>query len=110
MQPVAGLDGDQRDRLRPGQGGRPGPATEGFERFLAGALPEVVEEALAAEGDRLHRAVLGRVERVLLGHVLARSGGNQLRAARLLGINRNTLRKRLRRLGLLPPTSAADGG
>jgi len=41
--------------------------------------------------------------------VLDFSGGNQLRAARLLGINRNTLRKRLRVLGLLPHASARNG-
>jgi DNA-binding protein Fis len=47
---------------------------------------------------------MARMELPLLRHVLERCGGNQLRAAKLLGINRNTLRKRLRLLGLLPPS------
>jgi len=42
------------------------------------------------------------VEQPLLRHALELCGGNQLKAAKLLGINRNTLRKRLRLLGLLP--------
>jgi two-component system nitrogen regulation response regulator GlnG len=37
--------------------------------------------------------------------VLATTGGNQLRAARVLGLNRNTLRKRCRELGLDLPRS-----
>src|SRR4030095_3866316 len=48
------------------------------------------------------------LELPLLRHVLDFSGGNQLKAARLLGINRNTLRKRLRVLGLLPQPSAGN--
>jgi two-component system nitrogen regulation response regulator GlnG len=43
------------------------------------------------------------LERPLIAHVLARTGGNQLRAARLLGLNRNTLRKRCRELDLALP-------
>lgn len=42
------------------------------------------------------------MEALLLRHALELSAGNQLKAARLLGIDRNTLRKRLRLLGLLP--------
>jgi DNA-binding protein Fis len=45
---------------------------------------------------------MARVEQPLLRHALELCGGNQLKAAKLLGINRNTLRKRLRLLGLLP--------
>jgi two-component system, NtrC family, nitrogen regulation response regulator GlnG len=50
----------------------------------------VYDEALAA------------FERPLFTEVLKETGGNQLRAAQLLGINRNTLRKRLGELGIEP--------
>jgi two-component system nitrogen regulation response regulator GlnG len=56
----------------------------------------------AREAANLYELVLGLVERPLLQAVLRETGGNQLRAAALLGINRNTLRKKLRGLGLRP--------
>ncbi len=77
--------------------------TEEFERLVTAAIPPLVREAAGAEGGRLYRSVMARVELPLLRQALELSGGNQLKAARLLGINRNTLRKRLRLLGLLPP-------
>jgi two-component system nitrogen regulation response regulator GlnG len=43
----------------------------------------------------LHAIALSWVERPLLQLVLEKTGGNQLRAAEILGINRNTLRKKL---------------
>jgi len=43
----------------------------------------------------LHTKVLELVERPLIEAVLERTGGNQLRAAEILGINRNTLRKKI---------------
>jgi two-component system nitrogen regulation response regulator GlnG len=48
----------------------------------------------------LHEKVLARVERPLFDLVLEHTGGNQLKAAELLGLNRNTLRKKLAELGL----------
>lgn len=48
----------------------------------------------------LYGRVLQEVERPLLSLTLSECGGNQLRAAELLGLNRNTLRKKLRDLGL----------
>ena len=66
------------------------------------AVPMYVREAATAESGRLYRTVMTRIELPLLRQALELSGGNQLKAARLLGINRNTLRKRLRLLGLLP--------
>ncbi len=41
-----------------------------------------------------------RLERALILEALERSGGNQIRAARRLGINRNTLRKKMTDLGI----------
>ncbi len=55
-----------------------------------------------APGD-VHAALLARVEKPLIETALARTGGNQLRAAELLGINRNTLRKRIVELGIDVP-------
>lgn len=50
-------------------------------------------------GD-LYEKVLARVERPLFDVVLAHTGGNQVKAAELLGLNRNTLRKKLQDLGM----------
>jgi two-component system, NtrC family, nitrogen regulation response regulator GlnG len=48
----------------------------------------------------LYDKVLARVERPLFDLVLEHTGGNQLKAAEILGVNRNTLRKKLEQLGM----------
>ncbi|KQX20081.1 MULTISPECIES: nitrogen regulation protein NR(I) [unclassified Sphingomonas] len=69
-----------------------------------GGLADAVEQHLARyfatfgrdlPPDGLYDRVLAEVERPLLELSMAAAKGNQLRAARLLGINRNTLRKKL---------------
>jgi two-component system nitrogen regulation response regulator GlnG len=67
---------------------------------LSDAVSRLAETLFAAQTAAVHRQVLALVERHLLAHALDRTRGNQLRAARLLGINRNTLHKRCRQLGL----------
>jgi two-component system nitrogen regulation response regulator GlnG len=49
------------------------------------------------------------VERPLLKVVLEATGGNQLRAAAILGINRNTLRKKITGLSLAPKARGKKG-
>jgi two-component system, NtrC family, nitrogen regulation response regulator GlnG len=44
--------------------------------------------------------VLEQVERPLIRYVLEKTRGNQVRAADVLGINRNTLRKKISELGI----------
>ena len=48
----------------------------------------------------LYDRVLKEVERPLISQSLAATRGNQLRAAKLLGLNRNTLRKKIRELNI----------
>jgi two-component system, NtrC family, nitrogen regulation response regulator GlnG len=53
--------------------------------------------------DAYHQ-ILSRVERALLETVLEKTLGNQIKAASILGINRNTLRKKITELEIeLPP-------
>ncbi|HTM95451.1 MAG TPA: sigma-54 dependent transcriptional regulator, partial [Croceibacterium sp.] len=66
---------------------------------FAGALDRWIAENAPRAGD-LYDSALAAFERPLFEHSLRETGGNQLQAARLLGINRNTLRKRLSELGI----------
>lgn len=79
---------------------------DALARSIADQVPALADWLLATRPGRVHREAMARVERPLLAHVLAVTGGNQLRAARLLGLNRNTLRKRCRALGVAAPRPA----
>lgn len=59
-------------------------------------------EPTTLDDGSLYDRLLAEVERPLIEAMLARHGGNQLRAARAIGLNRNTLRKRLDMLGIDP--------
>lgn len=77
------------------------PAHEGLaqvvERHLRDYFDALDQEQPA--GD-LYDRVIQEIERPLLTLALHRCRGNQLRAAELLGLNRNTLRKKIRELGI----------
>ena len=72
-------------------------------------LRKVTEEALrnyfanlnGHKPNELYTLVLSEVEAPLFKTVMKYTGGNQSRAAQILGINRGTLRKKLRTYGLL---------
>ena len=92
-----------------GMGAGDGAGERAFSEFdarITEALPALMDVTAAAEPRSVYRAVMRRLEGPLLRRALDLCGGNQLKAARLLGINRNTLRKRLRLLGLLPAARA----
>jgi two-component system nitrogen regulation response regulator GlnG len=54
----------------------------------------------AAGNGEIYHLILSEIERFLLQVILDETDGNQLRTADLLGINRNTLRKKIRALGV----------
>ncbi len=79
-------------------------ADAGTAESIARAVDDWAREQLAdagGEGD-LHGRLLAIVEAALLRRTLRAARGNQLEAARRLGINRNTLRKRLGQLAIDP--------
>ncbi len=51
----------------------------------------------------LYQRILREVERPLIQKVLAATAGNQVKASDLLGLNRNTLRKKIRELDISVP-------
>jgi Nif-specific regulatory protein len=68
---------------------------------LSPRLADVVEPASAAlDGDEPLRVTLARFERWLLGRTLARHGGRRAETARALGLTREGLHKKLKRLGI----------
>jgi len=78
-------------------GKTPKDLSEQIERYLAGHFASYGRE-LPPPG--LYDRVLQHVERPLLMAALAATRGNQIRAAALLGLNRNTLRKKIRDLDI----------
>src|SRR5262249_40187784 len=74
------------------------------------ALGPFLEERLQSGGENLYDEMLRRLERLLLTRVLQHTGGNQLQAAKLLGITRGSLRTKLRELGITIARSVASSG
>jgi two-component system, NtrC family, nitrogen regulation response regulator GlnG len=87
---------------------RPSQAMPKGEVNFVAALSAWLDRAAPAAGTLYHRA-LSEFEKPLFEHALRETHGNQLRAARLLGINRNTLRKRLDDLQIDPESFARRG-
>jgi two-component system nitrogen regulation response regulator GlnG len=74
----------------------PGIRTPGADLDLAALI-----DGLLRKGDRdVYGRVLEAVERLLLARVLRETHGHQAQASEILGINRTTLRAKLRALGL----------
>ncbi|HXG04492.1 MAG TPA: nitrogen regulation protein NR(I) [Candidatus Binatia bacterium] len=73
-----------------------------LEEVIERRLVECVRGLRERRSANLYDLVVGLVEKPLLRAVLRETGGNQVRAAQILGINRNTLRKKLTEHGIDP--------
>ena len=62
---------------------------------IRGALETYFRDLDGETPSGIYEMVLKSVERPMLEVVLERAGGNQTLAAEMLGINRNTLRKKI---------------
>lgn len=67
---------------------------------LASELVEYGLETAGPQEDNLHAKIVSRVERELIAQVMAACDNVQVKAATRLGINRNTLHKKLKEYGL----------
>ena len=73
-----------------------------IEECIRDNLEQYFRDLHGAEPHALHDMILAAVERPLLEVVMTRAEGNQSKAAQWLGINRNTLRRKLLEHRLLP--------
>jgi two-component system nitrogen regulation response regulator GlnG len=73
-----------------------------FEHLIERKLAECVRGPRTVPGANLYDLIVGLVEKPLLKAVLRETRGNQIKAAQLLGINRNTLRRKLKAHGIDP--------
>src|SRR5438105_9771929 len=94
------IEAELADTLAPAE-----PAEAVGGEGLAAAVGRHIKDYFAAhKGDLpaagLYDRVLREVERPLIIHTLGATRGNQIRAAHLLGLNRNTLRKKIRELDI----------
>jgi two-component system, NtrC family, response regulator AtoC len=60
-------------------------------------LDELLPDIMRFSGEKTHANVIDLVEKALIAKVLKQCGHNQVKAARLLGISRNTLRHRMKK-------------
>lgn len=76
------------------------------QQAVRGALDVLWEDLEGDHPKDLYALVITQIERPLLETAMARCGQNQSKAADCLGINRSTLRKKLKQHGLLTDDSA----
>jgi transcriptional regulator with GAF, ATPase, and Fis domain len=92
------------DALTKRNGVTPAAAEDGL------SMAQFIDRQVAAGSEDLYAEALRRLERLLVTKVLQHTGGNQLQAAKVLGITRGSLRNKVRELGITISRTVEDEG
>lgn len=76
-------------------------ASHSLESLVAEKVRGFIQAMAHADQTGLYHLLVAEFERPLIAITLEETRGNQVAAARLLGINRNTLRKKIGELGIV---------
>jgi len=87
---------------QPARAADPSSGGMSLDQLSFQVVQQGLKELSEARGD-LHGKIVERIERELIQQVLSACGGTRTKAAALLGINRNTLHKKIKDLGLDSP-------
>ncbi len=82
------------------KGSQEGFQETGLEDLVEHKMDAFFDQMGSVEASSVHKAVIAQVERPMIRSCLEWSGGNKLKAARVLGINRNTLSKKIKEYGI----------
>lgn len=75
-----------------------GEAPLSLEDYVEWKMGDFVKGMHNGSGRNLHPMLISAIERPLIARALQQTKGNQIQAAELLGLNRNTLRKKIHEL------------
>ena len=98
LSPDALLNATDFPDLTSGQGSNSNGTS--LEALITQKLQSSLTQIDLQDMDNLYEMVLHQMERPLINIVLEKTRGNQVKAAEVLGINRNTLRKKIQTLNI----------
>lgn len=88
----------QASKPRPAGPGNGSDQALGLETYLEHKVEDFVKGMRNGSARNLHPMLMSAVERPLIALALQETRGNQIQAAELLGLNRNTLRRKIQDL------------
>lgn len=74
--------------------------TEDLWKGIEKKIDELIPELICGAGGKIHENLIELIEKTLIEKVLRKCGFNQVKAAQVLGISRNTLRHRMKKFEL----------
>src|SRR5262249_4388105 len=78
----------------------PDDGADSFAALVGRRVAQYLEKSNGEDPRGLYQKLMTEIERPLIEQAMRRAEGNQVRAARIVGLNRNTLRKKLVDLGI----------